>query len=245
MHISLHFVASTRLVFPFRTEHRKAHVRTMVVCVALMLVAMMAYAGFPSFRGEDKETLTRDFDTEAYVGAWGRHLGTNGTSIKQCSDLSDDDHLYKKCMCGKNKHQHKCAKVHCCSAELLPGSVHGECVTSFDLNGGIVIYSLILLYLFIVLAYVCDDYFCASLEGITERLKLSPGIDRVPSVFSISATSWPIVRIIPFDCQLSCPYFASSRHISHFLTIFWGYRPHFSDAGYRLTSSIQTIDLTH
>ena len=59
---------------------------------------------------------------------------------------------------------------------LSAGAENVTCDGGFDQNGGVVLYLLGTLYMFVGLAIVCDDYFVASLEAISEALNLSENV---------------------------------------------------------------------
>eukprot|EP00935_MAST-01C_sp_MAST-1C-sp1_P001508 g1508.t1 len=50
------------------------------------------------------------------------------------------------------------------------------CCGPLDSHAGVVLYFLVTLYTFLALAIICDDYFCESLEFISERLGLSEDV---------------------------------------------------------------------
>ncbi|KAF1316933.1 Ca2 :cation antiporter, partial [Globisporangium splendens] len=59
----------------------------------------------------------------------------------------------------------------------------------WELNGGIVVYICALLYLFVALAIICDDYFVCALEKITESMSLSQ--DVAGATFMAAGSSAP------------------------------------------------------
>lgn len=68
----------------------------------------------------------------------------------------------------------------------------GSCLTccgAIDNIGGVFLYFFIMLYTFLGLAIVCDDYFCESLDLISEKLKLSP--DVAGATFMAAGSSAP------------------------------------------------------
>eukprot|EP00033_Pygsuia_biforma_P000437 GCRY01000520.1.p1 GENE.GCRY01000520.1~~GCRY01000520.1.p1 ORF type:complete len:514 (+),score=95.62 GCRY01000520.1:218-1759(+) len=65
----------------------------------------------------------------------------------------------------------------------------GECDSSFDQNGGIALYFFGVLYMFAGLAVICDEYFTASLESISEALHLSE--DVAGATFMAAGSSAP------------------------------------------------------
>jgi len=71
------------------------------------------------------------------------------------------------------------------------GSVLGshECKTEYDTNFAVVIYFALILYTFIGLAIVCDEYFCESLEKISTALSLSD--DVAGATFMAAGSSAP------------------------------------------------------
>lgn len=60
---------------------------------------------------------------------------------------------------------------------------------AWELNGGIAVYICALLYLFVALAIICDDYFVSALEKITEAMGLSP--DVAGATFMAAGSSAP------------------------------------------------------
>lgn len=65
-----------------------------------------------------------------------------------------------------------------CVAELIPGSgVGAECLQDFELDGlGIPLYVFLLIYLFLALAIVCDDYFSYALDMLGDLLGMSSDV---------------------------------------------------------------------
>mmetsp|Transcript_10264 Transcript_10264/g.17207 ORF Transcript_10264/g.17207 Transcript_10264/m.17207 type:complete len:541 (-) Transcript_10264:572-2194(-) len=63
------------------------------------------------------------------------------------------------------------------------------CTTDFDTKGGLVIYIAVVLYTFIGMAIVCDEYFCESLDKISEALRLSE--DVAGATFMAAGSSAP------------------------------------------------------
>lgn len=62
-------------------------------------------------------------------------------------------------------------------------------LADWELNGGIAVYIAALLYLFVALAIICDDYFVTALEKITEKLGLSQ--DVAGATFMAAGSSAP------------------------------------------------------
>ena len=46
-------------------------------------------------------------------------------------------------------------------------------ITFFDVNGGLVVWLLLILYTFLGIAIICDEHFVEALEAISASLKLS------------------------------------------------------------------------
>ena len=63
------------------------------------------------------------------------------------------------------------------------------CCTSFDETVGVPVYFLVMLYMFLGLAIICDDYFCESLDAISEALNLSE--DVAGATFMAAGSSAP------------------------------------------------------
>ena len=63
------------------------------------------------------------------------------------------------------------------------------CNTGFDESAGVLVYSLVVLYTFVGLAILCDEYFCESLEKICTALKLSE--DVAGATFMAAGSSAP------------------------------------------------------
>ena len=70
---------------------------------------------------------------------------------------------------------------------LIEGSA--ACTTPFDTHGGVALFTVVTLYTFIGLAIVCDEYFCPSLEIISEALHLSE--DVAGATFMAAGSSAP------------------------------------------------------
>lgn len=63
------------------------------------------------------------------------------------------------------------------------------CCSGLDSPGGVVFYFFIVIYTFLGLAIICDDYFCESLEAISEALSLSD--DVAGATFMAAGSSAP------------------------------------------------------
>lgn len=76
------------------------------------------------------------------------------------------------------------------TCNLATGKRHSiTCCGSLDNPGGVVLYLLIMLYSFLAIGIICDDYFCESLEIISERLNLSE--DVAGATFMAAGSSAP------------------------------------------------------
>merc|ERR1719335_498925 len=64
-----------------------------------------------------------------------------------------------------------------------------DCQSSIDANGGILLWTIITLYMFKALGTVCDEYFVPSLEMISEKLELSN--DVAGATFMAAGSSAP------------------------------------------------------
>ncbi|TMW64130.1 hypothetical protein Poli38472_014247 [Pythium oligandrum] len=75
--------------------------------------------------------------------------------------------------------------------ETTNATNEGECadLAHWEQHGGIALYIFLLLYLFVALAIVCDDYFVSSLEKITDALGLSQ--DVAGATFMAAGSSAP------------------------------------------------------
>ena len=104
----------------------------------------------------------------------------------------------------------------CVPRDLQVGSVLGshECKTEYDTNFAVVIYFALILYTFIGLAIVCDEYFCESLEKISTALSLSDDVAGALSLSTSPAIYLPISRYLsPRRRALSTPR-ATPRYLS-------------------------------
>eukprot|EP00924_Labyrinthula_sp_SR-Ha-C_P004344 maker-scaffold_3-snap-gene-21.3-mRNA-1 protein AED:0.00 eAED:0.00 QI:111/1/1/1/1/1/3/124/627 len=98
-----------------------------------------------------------------------------------CNPENEECHTHDGTICKEDK---------LCASELLPGgSGEALCLKSWELNGGIIIYILIILYLFVALAIICDDYFVPCLEHISHMLDLSE--DVAGATFMAAGSSAP------------------------------------------------------
>ena len=66
-------------------------------------------------------------------------------------------------------------------------------LSDFDRNGGIVVHFLGILYIFLGIAIICDDYFVESLERISEALNLSD--DVAGATFMAAGSSAPELAV--------------------------------------------------
>lgn len=72
---------------------------------------------------------------------------------------------------------------------ILANFIGGGCSADFDLRGGFIIYAVLVLYSFYILAKVCDGHLTRALEFIVERLQLSE--DVAGATFLAMASSAP------------------------------------------------------
>ncbi|GBG31067.1 Sodium/potassium/calcium exchanger 2 [Hondaea fermentalgiana] len=97
-----------------------------------------------------------------------------------------------------------CPSSHLCSAELVPGGHgYGACMDSWEVNGGAWAYIAIMLFLFLGLAIVCDDYLVSALERISEALNLSE--DVAGATFLAAGSSAPELFVSLADNVISNP----------------------------------------
>lgn len=85
-----------------------------------------------------------------------------------------------------------CALEHLCVAELIPrGSAAAECLVAWEFTSGfgLVVYASLLLYLFLAIAIVADDYFTPSLDRIGESLNVPDDVNG--ATFSAAGSSAP------------------------------------------------------
>ena len=80
-----------------------------------------------------------------------------------------------------------------------------ECprLEEWELNGGVVVWILVLLYVFVGLAIICDDFFVAALEQISDHLKLSE--DVAGATFMAAGSSAPELFVSMADNVLAEP----------------------------------------
>jgi len=102
-------------------------------------------------------------------------------------------------------HNDTCGYDWLCEAELVPGHGNGaaECLKNWEKNGGAWAYVFLLLFLFLGLAIVCDDYFVASLEKISEGLGLSE--DVAGATFMAAGSSAPELFVSLADNVIANP----------------------------------------
>ena len=62
-------------------------------------------------------------------------------------------------------------------------------LTSFDTNGGVVVWFLLIIYVFLGVAIICDDYFVVALEDIVRILKMRE--DVAGATFMAAGSSAP------------------------------------------------------
>jgi len=70
----------------------------------------------------------------------------------------------------------------------------GITLNDFDENGGVVVYFLCMVYVFLGIAIICDDYFVAALEEITRRLQIPD--DVAGATFMAAGSSAPEVATV-------------------------------------------------
>ena len=77
------------------------------------------------------------------------------------------------------------------SRRLAGRAATAECprLEDWELNGGVVVWIAALLYVFVGLAIICDDFFVAALEQISEHLNLSE--DVAGATFMAAGSSAP------------------------------------------------------
>jgi len=99
--------------------------------------------------------------------------------------------------------EHVCQYGDLCVSHLVPGTGGAECLKHWETSGGLVLYIFFLLYCFIGLAIVCDDYFVPSLEKISEGLSLSE--DVAGATFMAAGSSAPELFVSLADNVISNP----------------------------------------
>lgn len=97
-----------------------------------------------------------------------------------------------------------CPADELCVAELIPAvEVGAQCFREFELNGGVPLYVFLLMYLFLALAIVVDDYFTYSLDSLGELLGLSPDVKG--ATFAAIGSSAPELFVSLADNVLANP----------------------------------------
>mmetsp|Transcript_4194 Transcript_4194/g.9097 ORF Transcript_4194/g.9097 Transcript_4194/m.9097 type:complete len:890 (+) Transcript_4194:386-3055(+) len=127
----------------------------------------------------------------------------NGTNL-----CTGDDEYTRVCCLNKDEcrtfYGDVCPESYICDAELMPGSTgYGRCLKDWEMNGGAWAYVIIMFYLFLGLAIVCDDYFVASLESISESLNLSE--DVAGATFLAAGSSAPELFVSLADNVIANP----------------------------------------
>eukprot|EP00924_Labyrinthula_sp_SR-Ha-C_P014775 maker-scaffold_43-snap-gene-1.22-mRNA-1 protein AED:0.01 eAED:0.01 QI:114/1/1/1/1/1/3/81/645 len=105
-----------------------------------------------------------------------------------------------------NKDDDICPKEDMCVAELIPGQNLGaQCFKGFekDAASALIVYFLILFYLFIALAIVCEDYFAFSLNQIANMYGVSPDVKG--ATFAAAGSSAPELFVALADNVFSNP----------------------------------------
>ncbi len=74
-------------------------------------------------------------------------------------------------------------------ASCAAGSPTSPALGSFDYNGGLVIHFIAILYIFLGIAIICDEYFVESLERISSSLQLTD--DVAGATFMAAGSSAP------------------------------------------------------
>lgn len=100
----------------------------------------------------------------------------------------------------------QCDRQDICVADILPGGGgKARCLDAFESEraAGIIIYSLLLLYLFLALAIICDDYFVPCLEKISDALDLSE--DVAGATFMAAGSSAPELFVSMADNVFTNP----------------------------------------
>lgn len=135
-------------------------------------------------------------DALAKGGSDGRHLlSTNDTSSLSCAKEvqgTKADGTLECCqvtggvlsLAGAMSGQSTCP-----DANGVGVCEKGTCCGSTDNVGGVILYTLIMLYMFLGLAIICDDYFCESLDIISDELGLSD--DVAGATFMAAGSSAP------------------------------------------------------
>jgi len=126
-----------------------------------------------------------------------------------CTTLEDQ----RFACCKPNPVNIECATFHgevcdvedLCAAELIPGgNGAAECLATWEPGaGGTIVYVLVLLFLFLGLAIVCDDYFVSSLEKISTGLGLSN--DVAGATFMAAGSSAPELFVSLADNVIANP----------------------------------------
>lgn len=102
-----------------------------------------------------------------------------------------------------------CERSDFCLAEIFPGANgdtgDGKCFAPFERNrvSGIIVYLFFLLYLFLAVAIICDDYFVPCLEKISDALSLSD--DVAGATFMAAGSSAPELFVSLSDNVIASP----------------------------------------
>lgn len=151
-----------------------------------LLVA--AYVAAPLFEGAGEQSLRGGGDEEVALSYSGRQLmnSSNGGVVCGLDGVTEDQACCEPSggaisLSGFMSGQKVCNADGSCDA--------GTCCGSLDTGFGVILYLVIMLYTFLGLAVVCDDYFCESLDLISEKLNLSP--DVAGATFMAAGSSAP------------------------------------------------------
>lgn len=93
-----------------------------------------------------------------------------------------------------------------CVADIVPGGGgRGRCFEDFEREraAGIIVYVIFLLYLFLAIAIICDDYFVPCLEKISDALSLTD--DVAGATFMAAGSSAPELFVSLADNVISNP----------------------------------------
>jgi len=155
-----------------RPKTRRFRKKNLGWAVPLLLGSGLGLLGLASFikpSSTDNPSVSNDFRILTTVTSGGNNANST-SNLTKCGTFGMESWTTCECSPGIS-----CYNVKCSTAELIPG-VHADAVCIDQGAGHAVLYLLVMTYFFVYLAIVCDDYFCVSLDGIIDTLKLSPNV---------------------------------------------------------------------
>lgn len=144
----------------------------------------------------------------------GRNLQETGDCLELFADFCENDvcaEVAPETCCKEgglciDANENECDSTDICVANIIPGGAGGgRCLAGFEAERalGIIVYLCLILYIFVALAIICDDYFVPCLEKISDALSLTD--DVAGATFMAAGSSAPELFVSLADNVVANP----------------------------------------